>query len=269
MSVSNQNPNINPNNSFEDVHKTVASATKSILNKAAEDMAQSGKSYMTLPGSPSATIQKTRVRFAEQKDAQILTEYAEALKKGNGELAKQKSKELQTAFEKGSVFYETKDKSGHKTQFATAPIAQQLKTGGIQIRGKKGNLKQFNNVQIITKQQQANVATAFAKIFFGPGVFEEQKKSATKQIDLDQSDVRDTSSYKAPTLSAVEKPKQKVVQEKQKPERYAPDSRKARLDQENAIKEKRKFWKTENEKDEKSQLIRDQEKRREIQKKEI
>lgn len=269
MSVSNQSPNINPNNSFEDVHKTVANATKSELNRAAEDMAQRGKSYMTLSGSPSDTIQKTRVRFTEQKDAQILKEYGDALKNGNSDLAKLKSKELQNAFEKGSVFYETKDKSGHKTQFATAPVAQQLKTGGIQIRGKKGNLKQFNNVQTITKQQQASVATAFAKIFFGAGGIEEQKISATKEIVRDQANARDTSSYKAPALSTDEKSKQKVVEEKQTSERHAPDSRKARLDQEDALKEKRKFWKTENEKDEKSQLIRDQEKRRDIQKKEI
>ncbi len=206
------------------------------LNALINRANQRGKNFLQLE-MPDGT--KQRLRPLNDRDAQAIF---------------QKNPEMKEIFEKGMYVLEQKQKSGNRIAIAgNEKVAQQVAQGSIQFRGSSGNVKQYSNVQTMTKQQQASIAKAFTKAFGGVEIALPEKKatSASFERGVEAQKETTTASYKPKGPHVETKPKEK---ETKKETTHVKTSTKADLlQEEEALQRKKAFRKTEKSKDEASE----------------
>jgi len=213
------------------------------------EMTKSGKGYMKLQNKEG---REDRVYFTEIKDLEEINNIVSALGDATPINAQETASKLRNHFKKvvqeEKLFYESKLSNGQRTQFATAPVAQRLKSGSLQVKGKKGNIKTISNVQTITQQQQASIAQKFARALDGVLNLESQQKTTAQTIERERP--RSTGpSYKAPSLPVESKSKHKEMKQGATENHKRADKRGDVMREGESIQQKKRFEKTEKMKD--------------------
>lgn len=233
--------------SFADYEKSVSGKSVNEILSSLNEMAKSGKGYMKLQTKEG---REDRVYFTEIKDLEEINKLVSNMDSETPVNAQETASKLKNHFAKvvkeEHLFYGSKSNDGQKTLFAPASVAQGLKSGAIQVKGKKGNVKTVSNVQTITQQQQASIAKAFTKVLAG-GLTLETPQKTTAQTTQRESPKGASISYKTPIAEAKTKhkdTKQETIEGYKKA-----DKRKDVQREDESMQQKKKFEKTEKMKD--------------------